>query len=83
MITLTERAAAAIKNLLKCQGERGYEGVRLTAEAACECSSRYGMSWEQVATPADLILERQGLKVFIDPTSQRLLEDAIIDFFDS
>ena len=83
MITITERAAAAIQDVLKSQGERGHEGVRITAEAACACSSRYSVSVEQVAAAADLVLELKGFKVFIDPPSQRLLEGAIIDFVNS
>jgi len=48
------------------------------------CSGmQYGMALEAEARDYDHVIEQDGVKIFIDPTSMMYLEGATIDYVDS
>jgi iron-sulfur cluster assembly protein len=80
MITVTENAATQIQKLLvKQQMEQG--GLRVGVKAGGCSGFEYLFEWETAPRPDDLIFEGpDGVKVWIDPRSHRLLDGTTLDY---
>jgi iron-sulfur cluster assembly protein len=80
MITVTENAATQIQKLLvKQQMEQG--GLRVGVKAGGCSGFEYLFVWEPAPRPDDLIFEGpDGVKVWIDPRSHRLLDGTTLDY---
>jgi iron-sulfur cluster assembly protein len=80
MITVTENAATQIQKLLvKQQMEQG--GLRVGVKAGGCSGFEYLFAWEPAPRPDDLIFEGpDGVKVWIDPRSHRLLDGTTLDY---
>jgi iron-sulfur cluster assembly accessory protein len=78
--TVTERAARRIAEIVA--GEKPSTMLRVSVEGG-GCSG-FQYKFDLVGEPAadDLVLERDGTKVLIDPVSLGYLEGAEIDFVD-
>jgi iron-sulfur cluster assembly accessory protein len=77
---LTDRAAARIAEIAAAQGE----GALRVAVLAGGCSGfQYKFDLDRVAAPDDVVLERDGARVFIDPASLDLLAGAELDYTDA
>ncbi len=77
-ISLTESAADRIRSFLATRGQGlGLRvGVRKTG-----CSGfAYVVNYADATHPDDLVFEDRGVKVFVDPTSLKLIDGTIIDF---
>lgn len=81
-INLTDAAVAIVKNLL-VQKEVPNHGLRVFVSGGGCSGLQYGMALEAEARPYDHVIERDGVKVFIDPTSMMYLNNATIDYEDS
>ena len=79
MIAITEKATEKVKVLLK---EKGTESAALRVfVAGGGCSGyQYGMAIAQEAELDDFVIERDGVRLFVDPESAPLLEGAEIDY---
>ena len=82
VITLTENAAATIQNLL-VQKNVPNHGLRVFVSGGGCSGMQYGMALEEEARPYDHVIETDGVKVFVDPTSLMYLQGATIDYEDS
>jgi iron-sulfur cluster assembly protein len=81
-VNLTESAATMVRNLLVQKNVPDY-GLRVfVAGGGCSGLS-YGMALEPEARPYDHVVEQDGVKIFIDPTSMMYLAQATIDYEDS
>ncbi len=81
IIALTESAAARVAWIAEKQGKPAI--LRLSVEGG-GCSGfqyRYGLADEVEAD--DLVAERNGTKLVVDPVSADLLEGAEVDFVES
>ena len=80
MITVTENAATQIQKLLvKQQMEQG--GLRVGVKAGGCSGFEYVFAWETAPRSDDLIFEGpDGVKVWIDPRSHRLLDGTTLDY---
>jgi iron-sulfur cluster assembly accessory protein len=79
MIQLTDSALSAIRNAIA--GSDGpVEGLRIMVEAGGCAGYKYMMGLVAVREPDDFIVERDGVRVFVDSKSVRLLEGATVDF---
>lgn len=81
-INLTDAAVAIVKNLL-VQKEVPNHGLRVFVSGGGCSGLQYGMALEAEARPYDHVIEREGVKVFVDPTSMMYLNNATIDYEDS
>ena len=81
MITLTELAAAQLRNLLqeKAQSE---QGLRVFVHTGGCAGLQYGMAFEAKAREGDTILESQGVRLYVDPFSASHLTGACIEYVD-
>jgi iron-sulfur cluster assembly protein len=79
-ISLTERAAQEVKDILEQQGNP--EGVRLRIYVAGGgCSGlQYGMALDENVDEGDAFFEHSGIEVVIDPMSLKYITGSIVDF---
>jgi len=81
---LTERAAARIAEIIASQGVTEGNGSALrVAVLAGGCSGfQYKFELDQAPQPDDLVIERDGATVLVDPVSLDLLAGGELDFTD-
>jgi iron-sulfur cluster insertion protein len=77
---LTERAAARIAEIVAAEGQQAALRVAVLAGG---CSGfQYRFELDPVPQEDDLIIERAGAKVLVDPASLDLLAGAELDYTD-
>jgi iron-sulfur cluster assembly accessory protein len=81
-ITLTAGAVETIRNLLAEKDVPDY-GLRVFVAGGGCSGLQYGMALEAEARPYDHVIEQDGIKVFVDPTSMMYLNHATIGYEDS
>ncbi len=79
MIHLTESAANAVRTAI-ARTNAPVEGLRLAVDAGGCAGYKYMMGLVAKADPDDIVVEREGVKVFVDPGSMRHLEGTTVDF---
>ena len=80
MITVTENAALQIQKLLEKQHvEAG--GLRVGVKAGGCSGFEYVFAWETAPRQDDLVFQApNGVRVWIDPRSHRLLDGTTLDY---
>lgn len=81
-IYLTDAAADMVKTLL-VQKNVPDHGLRVFVAGGGCSGMQYGMALEAEPRPYDHMIEYNGVKVFVDPTSMMYLGNATIDYEDS
>ncbi|MCA9918894.1 MAG: iron-sulfur cluster insertion protein ErpA [Anaerolineales bacterium] len=81
-INLTDAAVNTVKTLL-VQKEVPNHGLRVFVSGGGCSGLQYGMALEAEPRPYDHVIEKGGVKVFVDPTSMMYLNNATIDYEDS
>ena len=77
---LTERAAARIAEIVAAEGQQGALRVAVLAGG---CSGfQYRFELDRTPQADDLIIERAGAKVLVDPASLDLLAGSELDYTD-
>jgi iron-sulfur cluster assembly protein len=82
VITITDAALAVIRKLLVEKDVPGC-GVRVFASGGGYAGLQYGMRLDTKPRSYDQVIEQDGVKVFIDPTSMMQITGAVIDYKDS
>lgn len=77
LISVSEAAAAAIKDLLNA--EAGKSGLRLEVKGGGCSGMSYGLSFDN-QQENDHVIETQEIKVFVDPKSAIYLKGTLLDF---
>jgi iron-sulfur cluster assembly protein len=78
-LSLTDDAIEQVKRLLTQQKREGH-GLRVAvADGGCSGYS-YKLDFDKQQKPEDAVLERNGLKVFVDRASAPYLKGTVIDF---
>ncbi|MDO8747388.1 MAG: iron-sulfur cluster assembly accessory protein [Thermodesulfovibrionales bacterium] len=81
MITITDVAAEKAKQILTTEGKADW-GLRVyTAGGGC-CGPSYGMDIDEKPGDNDDVVEKNGIKVFVDKDTSKKLEGMNIDFID-
>lgn len=81
-IQLTEAAAGMVQTLLE-QKEVPNHGLRVFVSGGGCSGMQYGMALEAEPGPYDNVIEQDGIKLFIDPTSMMYLSGATVDYADN
>lgn len=81
-VNLTDAAVNTVKSLL-VQKDVPTHGLRVFVSGGGCSGMQYGMALEAEARPYDHVIEKGGVKVFVDPTSMMYLNNATIDYEDS
>jgi iron-sulfur cluster assembly protein len=80
MITVTENAATQIQKLLVKQ-QMAAGGLRVGVKAGGCSGFEYVFEWEAEPREADLVFDGpNGVRVWIDPRSHRLLDGTTLDY---
>jgi iron-sulfur cluster insertion protein len=81
MITVTEAAAAKIKAFLADDPQA--VGLRVYVKGGGCSGYSYGMMLEPTINEDDTVIEKDGVKVMVDPQSMPLISGAQVDYVDS
>ncbi|MGA7809167.1 HesB/IscA family protein [Bradyrhizobium sp.] len=79
MINLTDSAVSAVKSAISSATQPS-SGLRIMVEAGGCAGFKYMMGIDNEAKPDDTVIERDGVKVFVDTKSHEYLEGTTIDF---
>jgi iron-sulfur cluster assembly protein len=80
MITVTDSAFQQLQNLVREQ-EDHTKGLRIFVESGGCAGMQYGMTLDH-PQEGDEIVERDGVKVMIDPQSLHFLNESTVDYVD-
>ncbi len=78
MLDITAAAIKQFKEVLTESGETNH-GIRVFVSGDGCCSS-YGLDASEHGEPGDKVIEKDGLKIFIDPAADNELSNATIDY---
>jgi iron-sulfur cluster assembly accessory protein len=81
MIILTAGAESKLKQLLVEQGE-SVTGVRFIVSGGGCSGFQYGMTFDTVKEN-DTVQDNNGLKVYIDPETEVLVQGLVVDYLDT
>lgn len=76
MLTVTDRAVAAIKSVR----ENDTQGLRVMVASGGCSGLKYSLGLVEESAADDEVLEFGGIKVFVDPSSVMWLTGAVMDF---
>jgi iron-sulfur cluster assembly protein len=79
MIELTESAVSAIRTAISGSSQV-VEGLRIMVESGGCAGNKYMMGLVTEQEPNDVVVEKQGIKVFVDASSAPLLQGTVMDF---
>jgi len=80
MITISANAAAKVKGILEQEKENVPNGgLRIYVQGGGCSGFSYGMVLDE-ASEDDQVIEKEGIKVIVDPMSFRYLEGAEVDY---
>jgi iron-sulfur cluster assembly protein/iron-sulfur cluster insertion protein len=81
VITLTDEAAAKVKDLIEAEGEPEL-ALRVAVRPGGCSGFSYEMFFDSDVAGDDLTVEKGGVRVIVDPSSAQLLTDAVLDYKD-
>jgi iron-sulfur cluster assembly protein/iron-sulfur cluster insertion protein len=81
VITLTDEAAAKVKDLIEAEGEPEL-ALRVAVRPGGCSGFSYEMFFDTDVANDDLTVEKGGIRVVVDPSSAQLLTDAVLDYKD-
>lgn len=82
MITISDSAAQKIRDMA-VQHQVDHSGVRVMVVGGGCSGLTYDMDFENEARDGDLVVEHDGVKVYVDPMSLAYLEGTTIDFVET
>jgi iron-sulfur cluster assembly protein/iron-sulfur cluster insertion protein len=81
VITLTDEAAAKVKDLIEAEGEPEL-ALRVAVRPGGCSGFSYEMFFDTDVANDDVTVEKGGVRVVVDPSSAQLLTDAVLDYKD-
>jgi iron-sulfur cluster assembly accessory protein len=82
MITLTERAATELKDLMQSQEQAG-SALRVWVQGGGCSGLSYGMALDSEAPDeSDQIFEHDGIKIYVDALSLNYMSGSSVDYVD-
>lgn len=79
-ISVSDSAAKRISEILSTEPDKN--GLRIAVEGGGCSGFQYIFELESASTDDDLVIEKNGVKVFIDSVSVPYMEGSVIDFVD-
>ena len=81
-ITLTDKAATKIKDLLGEQGDGAEQALRVAVRGGGCSGFQYALGFDEAPADGDAVIEMHGVRIVVDPFSLPYLSGAEIDFVD-
>ena len=82
IVTLTEKAADKVKQMLKKEGNEGY-GLRLGITMGGCSGYMYQIELQKEAKSGDLVIEDRGIKIFMNPESIAFMKGSTVDYINA
>jgi iron-sulfur cluster assembly accessory protein len=79
-MTITEKAAEKAKAILEVEGKDDW-GIRIFVAGESCCGPSYGLDLQEEQRPDDEIVEKNGLKVFMDKQTLGTLTGRQFDYY--
>jgi iron-sulfur cluster insertion protein len=81
VITLTDAAASKVKDLIEAEGEPEL-ALRVAVRPGGCSGFSYEMFFDSDVASDDVLAEKDGVRVVVDPSSAQLLTGAVLDYKD-
>src|SRR5208283_3141770 len=81
MVTITEKAVEKAKAILSAEGKDSW-GLRIYSAGGGCCGSSYGLDIDEQPLADDEVIEKDGLKVFVDRNTNVTLAGMQLDYFE-
>ena len=78
-IRLTSKAIQMVKSTMLKEHLEGH-GLRVAVVGGGCSGSQYGLDFENQAKENDLVLEQDGIKIYLDETSAEHLKGTVLDY---
>jgi iron-sulfur cluster assembly accessory protein len=78
-LSLTEKAIEQVKTILARENLQGY-GLRMGVVPSGCSGYSYHMDFEKEQKPADIVIEIDGLKIYVDSSIAKHLQGTVIDY---
>ncbi|MBI2360618.1 MAG: iron-sulfur cluster assembly accessory protein [Deltaproteobacteria bacterium] len=79
MVRLSEAAVQQVKTILERENLEGH-GLRVAVVSSGCSGFSYHLDFEDQEKPGDIVLEMDGVKVYLDPSSAKYLKGTVIDY---
>lgn len=79
MLGVTDSAVKEFKKFIADSKANG-SGIRVFTSGGGCCGSSYGLDLSEKGEEGDIIIEKDGLRVFIEPRASVELESATLDY---
>ncbi len=79
-MTITDKAAEKAKTILEGEGKAEW-GIRIFVAGESCCGPAYGLNIQEKQMPNDEIIEKNGLKVFVDRQLLKTLSGMQLDYY--
>jgi len=79
-LNVTDKAAEKIKSFMEQEKKKG---LRISVVPGGCSGYKYGMELEDKSTDDDIVIEKNGVKIFVDKSSMTKLNNSQVDFVDS
>lgn len=79
VLALTDKAIQQVKAILARENMNGF-GLRVAVVSSGCSGFSYGLDFENQAKPDDVVVELDGVKVYLDPSSAKVLKGTVIDY---
>jgi iron-sulfur cluster assembly accessory protein len=79
-MTITEKAAEKAKAILEVEGKDNW-GIRIFVAGKSCCGPSYGLDLQEEQRPDDEVVEKNGLKVFMDKQISEALSGTQLDYY--
>ncbi|MEW6571691.1 MAG: iron-sulfur cluster assembly accessory protein [Nitrospirota bacterium] len=80
-MTITEKAAAKALSILAGEGKAEW-GIRIFVTGESCCGPSYGLNLQEEQMPGDEIIQKNGLKVFMDKDTLKTLFGKQLDYYE-
>ncbi len=81
MIEITDSAVKQFKKMLSEADMKNF-GIRIFSSRG-GCCATYGLDTSEKGEPGDVLIEKNGLKVFVEPAAFDALSKASVDYLNS
>jgi len=81
MIEITDSALKQFKKMLSEADMKNF-GIRIFSSGG-GCCATYGLDTSEKGEPGDVLIEKDGLKVFVEPAAFNALSKASVDYLNS
>jgi iron-sulfur cluster assembly protein len=82
MVTITERAAAKLKELLEAEGDPSLTALRVAVEGGGCSGFQYALGFDSEPDDGDAVAAVHGVRILVDRYSLPYLEGAGVDYVD-